>query len=68
MSRGIPPVRWWRVKFYKGGQLIGLTHVQTINKRFARWLARDKLRAAGVSVWEADKATASVVKPHQVPE
>jgi hypothetical protein len=42
MSRGIPPVRRWRVRYHLANGNTYTVYVQTINKRFARWLGRDK--------------------------
>ena len=41
MSR-IPPVRKWRVRFYRANKLVVDDVVTTINKRFARWLANER--------------------------
>lgn len=45
MSRNIPPVRRWRVRFYMNHTLLADVVVETINKRFARWMAGDRVRA-----------------------
>ncbi len=44
MSR-IPPVRRWIVRYHCGHILLAEFTIETINKRFARWLARDRLMA-----------------------
>lgn len=51
----IPAVRKWRVRFYDGSTVIAECVVDTINKRFARWLANERcgypaLRSTRVSV------------------
>lgn len=38
----IPQVAKWRVRFYDGKTIIADTVVDTINKRFARWLANQE--------------------------
>jgi hypothetical protein len=59
MSR-IPPVRQWRVRYYMGHTLLADFIVETINKRFARWLARDRLMAEHVDrLLAADRVTIS---------
>jgi hypothetical protein len=55
MSQGIPPVRTWRVRFYDGAAVIADVTIDTINKRFARWLANERngypaVRSTRVSV------------------
>lgn len=41
----IPKVRRWRVCARdESGRLLGTVYVDTINRRFARWIGRDKLR------------------------
>lgn len=48
MSRGIPKVRTWNVTIVEvGGRVIRL-EIDTINKRFARWLA---IPRAGYPTW-----------------
>jgi hypothetical protein len=55
MSRGIPPVRAWRVTLWRDGKPVASAQVQAINKRFARWAGRDAL---GWLAWsQADKVT-----------
>ncbi len=58
MSRNIPPVRQWRVRFYAGDRLIVSTVVETINKWFARQLANE---ACGYPAIRSDKITVSLV-------
>lgn len=41
----IPKVRRWRVRFYMERTLLADMVVETINKRFARWLACERIRA-----------------------
>lgn len=66
MSRGIPKVRRWKVKAYdEKGRLVGTTYVDTINRSFARWLARDKFLAIlGANAWvhQVVRLTASVAQ------
>jgi hypothetical protein len=38
----IPPVRRWRVRFLRSGQTVADVRVDTVNRRFARWLALEK--------------------------
>jgi hypothetical protein len=57
MSRGIPPVRRWRVTYWLDGRVLAATEVDTINKRFARWLARERAWLAHAN---ADKVTVSL--------
>jgi hypothetical protein len=38
----IPPVRRWRVRFLRAGQTVADVSVDTVNRRFARWLALEK--------------------------
>ena len=47
----IPKVRTWRVRFYDGATVVEDVTVDTINKRFARWLANEK------NGWPATKST-----------
>ena len=41
MSRGIPSVRTWLVRYRVGNKVLGYGYVNTINKRFAIWEAND---------------------------
>lgn len=65
MSRNIPRVRRWRVRFYMGHTLLADMVVDAINKRFARWAACDRLRAVHLDRYLAsDKVTCSpMVRP-----
>jgi hypothetical protein len=57
MSRGIPKVRTWLVRAYDDhGALVGEHKIQTINRRFAKWLTRD------ARAWYGLQLTASVVR------
>ena len=38
----IPKVQTWRVRFTRDGKPLGETLVETVNRRFARWLAYEK--------------------------
>jgi hypothetical protein len=51
--RGIPPVRTWKVTDKETGKVV---YVDTINKRFARWIANTEF-----GMWGHD-FTVSVVK------
>jgi hypothetical protein len=42
MSRNVPPVRRWIVRYYRGGALVALVPVLAVNKEFARWAAHRK--------------------------
>ncbi len=55
----IPQVRKWRVKFYDGKTLLVDATVETINKRFARWLANER---NGYPALRSDRVTVSVVE------
>lgn len=35
----IPAVRPWRVRFFRAGACVADLRVETVNRRFARWLA-----------------------------
>lgn len=61
MSRAIPKVRQWRVRYYQGATMTHETIVSTINKRFAAWEARDVL--GHMALWNATRFTVSLVKP-----
>jgi hypothetical protein len=62
MSRGIPPVRTWRVRYH----FIDGTHrdfcLDTISKRFACWLARDQAIDAPFVFATVERVTVSLVK------
>lgn len=58
MSR-IPPVRSWRVKFFRGGKKICDVVVDTINKDFARYVAN---RENGYPSLNCERITVSLVK------
>lgn len=60
----IPKVRQWRVRYYLGKTLLAEVIVETINKQFARWMARDHVLACGhwQRVFAADRITISLVK------
>lgn len=38
----IPPVRRWRVRFLRAGACVAEVRVDTVNRRFARWLALEQ--------------------------
>jgi hypothetical protein len=59
MSRSIPPVRAWRVRFYDGATILADVVVDTINKRFARWLANER---AGYPAPRSTRISVSLVK------
>ena len=42
MMANIPSCRDWRVRFYDGNKVIVDVVVNTINKRFARWMANEQ--------------------------
>lgn len=44
----IPRVRRWRVTFYREGHSPRVVEIETINKRFARWLANERAGYIGV--------------------
>jgi hypothetical protein len=48
------------VRLWKDGKPFRRVYVQTINKRFAKWAARDQVFSDYVN---ADKVTVSVAKP-----
>lgn len=61
MSR-IPPVRTWRVRYFVNGRIALSVDVETINKRFARWLARDHAwSCATIREHGAERVTVSLV-------
>lgn len=55
MTRNIPQSREWRVRGYRNGREIYCHNVRTINKRFARWIARDEIGWSRFSA--ADRVT-----------
>lgn len=62
MSRNIPPVRYWCVRYYLGRTLLAEITVETINRRFATWLARDRIIATHLDRYmAADRVTISLV-------
>ena len=63
MSRNIPSVRQWQVRYYMGATLLAEIVVETINKRFALWEARDCIIAKHLDRYlAADRVTVSLVK------
>lgn len=65
MSRNIPPVRRWRVRFYMGHTLLADLIVDAINKRFARATACQRVAHEQWQRYVAtDKVTCSpMVRP-----
>ena len=55
----IPQVRKWRVKYWSKGKVTHSAIVDTINKRFAKWIANEKL---GYPAFKSDKITVSLAK------
>jgi hypothetical protein len=55
----IPPVRTWNVRFYNHGRVTHQAYVNTINKRFARWIANERLGYPGIN---SDRCVISLVK------
>jgi len=41
----IPAVRPWRVRFFRAGACVAELRVETVNRRFARWLALEQYPA-----------------------
>jgi hypothetical protein len=68
MLRNIPPVRVWRVTYYRDGKQILRVDTLAPNKQFARWNARDEFIQSGV--WRdglAERVTVSVTNiPHKL--
>lgn len=65
MSKSIPPVRKWKVRYWNGKELYLSVFAEGPNKEFARWHARDDLMAQGLfmDVWEnCDRITVSLAK------
>lgn len=61
MSR-IPSVRRWRVRYWLNRTLLADIVVETINKRFARWAAREQLRGAHLDRYlAANRETVSLI-------
>jgi hypothetical protein len=60
----IPKVRRWKVTARDANdKLVGVVYVDTINKRFARWLATEKLLPVlGAHAWvnRVDRLTVSL--------
>jgi hypothetical protein len=55
----IPPVRTWRVRYYdQHNVLMSEVFVGTINKRFAKWLARER---NWLQAYYAHRTTVSLV-------
>lgn len=62
MSRNIPKVRRWRVRYYMNHTLLADIIVETINKRFALWMARDQIIIKHLDRYmAADKVTVSPI-------
>ena len=61
MSRNIPRVRLWRVRYHMPDETRRDVYVRTINKRFARWEARERGGWANI-VAGADDETVSLVR------
>ena len=57
----IPKVRPWKVTYYSKDRLLFSVIVNTINKRFAKWGADDRVRGLK-SYRYTDKITVSVIK------
>jgi hypothetical protein len=55
----IPPVRSWRVRFFDGKTLLVDVVVETINKRFARWMANEQ---NGYPAIRSDRVAVSLVR------
>jgi hypothetical protein len=41
----IPKVVPWRVRFFRSGAMVAEIRVETVNRRFARWLALEQYPA-----------------------
>ena len=59
MSRNIPRVRTWLVRYWDGKTVVRQCFVETINKRFARMMAREKIGWASVAY---TRVTVSLVR------
>jgi hypothetical protein len=58
----IPRVEQWCVRYYLGEVLLAEIDVESINRRFALWLARDRIMAVQYQRYlAADKVTVSKV-------
>ena len=44
----IPAVRPWRVRFFRAGACVADLRVETVNRRFARWLALEEFPAGAL--------------------
>ncbi len=67
MSRNIPKVRRWRVRFYMNHTLLADMVVDAINKRFAWWAARDQMIATHLDRYMArDRVTISPMSSNSV--
>ena len=55
----IPKVKSWKVTFYKHDGTVLTTIVDTINKRFARWMANENL---GYPAFDSSKVSVGLVK------
>jgi len=62
MSR-IPRVRMWRVRYHMPDETVRDVFVRTINKRFARWEARER-GGWGCIIAGATDETVSLVLKH----
>jgi hypothetical protein len=65
MSRNIPEVRKWCIRYYNGNTMLAAIVVNTINKQFAKWEARDAMWANGQwrdAFASYDRVTVSLVK------
>lgn len=45
MAANIPRVRPWLVRFIRDGATVAEVKVETVNRRFARWLALEQFPA-----------------------
>ena len=55
----IPKVRLWLVRFFRSGVIVAEIRVETVNRRFAKWLALEQF-PAGYLI--GTKATVSRMK------
>lgn len=63
--QAIPPVRRWRVRFYMGHTLLADMIADAVNKRFALWAARDRIRATHLDRYlAATRVTCSPMAPN----
>jgi hypothetical protein len=62
MSRNIPKVRRWIVNYWRDGKCWHTEKVDTVNKRFARWIAAEQSDYAGI---KSDKITVSLLRQTQ---